>query len=151
MFAPIRFTGRFFRTDTHALDASATLLDREHFVRSGPYRLAELAIVMHNLRSLSRLGVITEPRRVNPIVKVIVRTSCYHTEHEHQSFRPRTVNRWRREAAFNLTSVVRIGFALFFFPTWPAKVVHISQALLGRIPGITHFCSPQFILACGAE
>jgi SAM-dependent methyltransferase len=109
------------------------------------------AEAVRNCAARSDALLIIEPNGNNPILKLIEKLSPYHREHEEQSFSSRKLARWCREARCPATSISFIGFVPFFFPTLPARIVHLFQPFLERVPLLCRFFGAQVIVTANSR
>jgi len=122
------------------------------------FDLAVLRGVLHHLpdqkeafKSISRVSnslLIMEPNGLNPILKIIEKTSTYHIEHEEQSFTLRRIERWLNENGFNIKKYSYVNIIPFFCPDWFAKILRFVMPLFESIPLIKKlYCGQLIILA----
>jgi len=89
-----------------------------------------------------------EPNGLNPILKIIEKTSTYHIEHEEQSFTLRRIERWLNENGFNIKKYSYVNIIPFFCPDWFAKILRFVMPLFESIPLIKKlYCGQLIILA----
>lgn len=124
-----------------------------------PNRKFDLAIfrgVIHHLPTqsdaikyaglLSNKVLIIEPNGNNPILKWIEKNSEYHIQHEEQSFSTTFLKNICTGNGFQVKHLSYIGFVPFFFPTFPAKVIHFFQPLLEKIPLLGKYFGAQTVI-----
>jgi SAM-dependent methyltransferase len=90
--------------------------------------------------------LIIEPNGNNPILKWIEKNSAYHIEHEEQSFSSRFLQDICTQSGLHVSRLSFVGFVPFFFPTFPAKVIHFFQPLLEKIPGLPRYFGAQTVI-----
>ncbi|MBL0309418.1 MAG: class I SAM-dependent methyltransferase [Bacteroidetes bacterium] len=95
---------------------------------------------------MSNRVLIIEPNGNNPILKWIEKNSEYHIQHEEQSFSSTFLKKICTENGFKVKHLSYIGFVPFFFPTFPAKVIHFFQPLLEKIPLLGKYFGAQTII-----
>lgn len=117
-------------------------------IRGVLHHLSDPAAAVRNLRALSDRILIIEPNGNNPILKIIEKTSKYHIEHEEQSFSSGKLRRWCVEAGYRVKEQSFIGFVPFFFPTSPARAIHVLQPALEHVPLLGRFGAAQIVLLC---
>lgn len=120
------------------------------------YDVAVLRGVIHHLPSaaagiahatrLSDRIILIEPNGNNPVLKWLEKHSRYHLDHEEQSFSSDRLVRWCRESGYRVTRMDFIGFIPFFFPAFPARVIHIFQPLLEAVPFLGKYLGAQVVI-----
>lgn len=86
--------------------------------------------------------IVVEPNGLNPVLKVIERTSRYHIEHGEKSYRPVRVDKWFAEHGAKLESVEFLCIVPFFCPDWMARTLSLMEPLFEALPVVNRF-------ACG--
>jgi len=101
---------------------------------------------IENALQISPRLLVIEPNGNNLILKLIERLSRYHVEHEEQSFSSAYFLQIARDLKLRVVHLGFVGFVPFFFPTIPAKIIHICQPFLEKIPFLAYLCGGQIIL-----
>lgn len=96
--------------------------------------------------SLADEVLILEPNGANPVLKLIEKLSPYHREHEEQSFLPRTLQRWLREAGAEVGHRQFLNLVPIFCPDAAARVLKWLEPLVERLPGIRVFALGQYLV-----
>ena len=115
------------------------------------HHLDQPELALTNTAAIADALLIIEPNGNNPILKLIEKRSQYHIEHEEKSYSIRELKLFCKQAHCSLERVYYVGFVPFFFPTWPAKLLHFLQPLLERTPLINRFFSAQIVLVVSSE
>jgi 2-polyprenyl-3-methyl-5-hydroxy-6-metoxy-1,4-benzoquinol methylase len=123
---------------------------QEHFdcivLRGVLHHLPDAAEALKAVSHLADTVLIMEPNGINPVVKILERTSRYHIEHEEQSFLPSTLLRWLRAAGFSRIRREYVNLVPMFCPDALAKVCKFFEPLVEAIPLVKHLCCGQIIL-----
>jgi 2-polyprenyl-3-methyl-5-hydroxy-6-metoxy-1,4-benzoquinol methylase len=90
--------------------------------------------------------VILEPNGLNPIVKLLEKTSRYHIEHEEQSFSQSELESWLEGAGFEVTKTQFINLVPFFCPDVLAKLCLLLQPLIEKIPLASRILCGQILI-----
>ncbi len=101
-----------------------------------------VAIALH----LARRVVILEPNGLNPVLKLIERTSQYHIEHEEQSFTPSSAARWCRKAGAHSVHWSFLGLTPMFCPDWMARTCSLAEPVIEKIPGLRSISCGQYVM-----
>lgn len=115
-----------------------------HASRGGKYDVAILRGVIHHaedpgkliaeVAKVARYLVISDPNGLNPILKIIEKTSSYHIDHQERSFLPHTIKKWIRNGGFDLVGT-KVGVLVpFFAPRFIAVLLNSVQGMIERIP-----------------
>jgi 2-polyprenyl-3-methyl-5-hydroxy-6-metoxy-1,4-benzoquinol methylase len=115
-----------------------------HAARGERYDVAILRGVIHHaedpgkliaeVAKVARYLVVSDPNGLNPILKIIEKTSKYHIEHKERSFLPSTIKKWITNSGFELVET-RVGVLVpFFAPNFIAVILNFLQAVVERIP-----------------
>lgn len=123
----------------------------------GKFDIVRLCGVLHHLpdpakacQVLSNLGeyiVGMEPNGLNPVLKIIEKTSRYHIEHEEQSFSPGKIVTWFDKANAELVELRFINLVPLFCPDFLATILKKVEPFVEKIPLIRRLCCGQ-ILFC---
>lgn len=116
-------------------------------IRGVLHHLTDREKGLRNAFKLTSNPIIMQPNGNNPVLKLIEKTSRHPIEHEEQSFLSTTLSNWIRNAGGEITDFQYVGYAPFFFPTAPAKVIYFFQLFLEKLPVVKHIFSAQFIIA----
>jgi 2-polyprenyl-3-methyl-5-hydroxy-6-metoxy-1,4-benzoquinol methylase len=95
---------------------------------------------------IARRVVILEPNGLNPVLKLIERTSQYHIEHEEQSFTPSTAANWCRKAGAHSVRWSFLGLVPMFCPNWMARTGRFAEPVVERIPGLRSISCGQYVM-----
>ena len=129
-----------------------------HASRGDKYDVAILRGVIHHaedpgkliaeVAKVARYLVISDPNGLNPILKIIEKTSSYHIEHQERSFLPHTIKKWIRNSGFDLVET-RVGVLVpFFAPNFVAILLNSLQGVIERIPFVRWIlCGTQIHVA----
>jgi SAM-dependent methyltransferase len=115
-------------------------------IRGVLHHVSDPALALKNVGLLANRILIIEPNGWNPVLKTIERLSKYHRDHEEQSFPLGRLKQWCEDAGLQVTSVDYVGFVPFFFPTTPAKLMHMLQPALERIPLVRHCLTACYVI-----
>jgi ubiquinone/menaquinone biosynthesis C-methylase UbiE len=119
-----------------------------------PFDVAVLRGVLHHaqdpeevLNGAARVAksvIVLEPNGLNPILKIIEKTSPYHIAHGEQSFSPKRIKFWATNCGLNLVEERVAGLVPFFAPRL------LTRALKALEPAIEGFAGLRQI-ACGSR
>ena len=132
----------------------ATFPDRKFdlaVVRGVIHHLPNAALGIANAGKLGNRVLLIEPNGNNPILKWLEKNSRYHIEHEEQSYTEVQLGDWCRQAGYTVKRVDFIGFVPFFFPTFPAQVIHFFQPMLELIPPLKKWFGAQIVMVYERE
>lgn len=128
--------------------------------RDDSFDLAYLRGVLHHmarpldaLREALRVAgsvVVVEPNGYNPVLKVLERCSRYHIEHGEQSYSPRTLDRWVRDAGGTVDLRTYAGLVPMFCPDWLARTAKRLEPSVERLPVLRNLgCAVYVFSATG--
>lgn len=142
-----RFPSCSFRVGD-ALDTSSFPVGRFDLVlfRGVLHHLPDLQQAIDNAARVTDCILIIEPNGNNPILKWIEKHREYHIEHEEQSFASRHLQNLCLDAGLEVRHLSFVGFVPFFFPTFPARVIHFFQPFLEHVPGLAMYFGAQIVL-----
>lgn len=103
------------------------------------------------LKGFQGTVVVLEPNGNNPVLRLIEKFSKYHVEHEERSFFPIAINRWLREAGFELRTTRYVNLVPFFCPNWMARVLRVFEPLVERLPLIRNFVCGQVMITAKSQ
>lgn len=137
---------------------------RFHFETGSVYDLSpyydrfDLAIVrgvLHHLREPAKgvaeivktapTQIVVEANGLNPILKLLERTSPYHIRHEERSFSPSTLHRWFALAGTHVEKGFFINTVPMFCPDGFARFCNSFGPLAERLPLVRHFGCGQYV------
>ena len=112
--------------------------------------------VLHHLpnaqRAISALSaydgtiLIVEPNGNNPVLKLLERYSRYHIEHEEQSFTPRLIRSWLKQAGFHDLQTTMVNLVPFFCPDWMVAPLQSLERLVEHLPLVRDFSCGQSVI-----
>jgi ubiquinone/menaquinone biosynthesis C-methylase UbiE len=103
-----------------------------HHLADAPQAIAEIAKVVDTV-------IVLEPNGYNPILKVIEKTSRYHTEHEEKSYWPPTLLSWFRRHGYYLVEQRFVCIVPYFCSAPLARLLKFIEPLFESIPWIHRF------------
>ncbi|WP_201313757.1 class I SAM-dependent methyltransferase [Dyella sp. EPa41] len=135
--------------ETHSIYDVPSSLDETFDVavlRGVLHHLSDPAQAVAIALRLAKCAVILEPNGLNPVLKLIERTSRYHIEHEEQSFTPRSAASWCREGGARSVRWSFLGLVPFFCPDWMAKTGRLAEPVVEKIPGLRAISCGQYVM-----
>jgi SAM-dependent methyltransferase len=90
--------------------------------------------------------LIMEPNGLNPVVKIIEKTSRYHREHEEQSFSLSCIRAWLEAAGFRQCVCRHVNLVPMFCPDWLARVCKTLEPIVETLPIIRNITCGQYII-----
>ena len=103
--------------------------------------------IAEGLRLADRI-FIRDPNGLNPVVKLLERTSRYHREHFERSYRMGKFRRWIEAGGGRIESAGYFGLVPMFSPDWMVTVGAALEPIFERLPGIRALvCGHLAILA----
>jgi SAM-dependent methyltransferase len=122
----------------------------EHFdgivLRGVLHHLPDAAKALKAVSALSDNILIMEPNGMNPVLKIIEKTSRYHIEHEEQSFLYFTIRRWLYEAGYSHCLLRLVNLVPMFCPDWMARVCKFVEPVVENFPIVRNICCGQYII-----
>jgi len=127
----------------------------EEMIRSGKYfDVAVVRGVLHHaeepellLKSILEIAdrvIVLEPNGLNPILKIIEKTSSYHIAHGERSFSPRKIKSWVNGTNSHILAMETGVLVPFFCPSWLARVLKSFEGFIESLPIISR-------VVCGAN
>jgi hypothetical protein len=110
------------------------------------HHLPDAAKALKAVSSLSDNVLIMEPNGMNPMVKLIEKTSRYHIEHEEQSFMYSTIHRWLHEAGYSHYSLKLVNLVPMFCPDWMARLCKLAEPVVENLLFVRNVCCGQYII-----
>ncbi len=122
----------------------------------GRFDIVVLRGVLHHLadpaRALSAAAsvgdelVVLEPNGCNPVLKLIERLSHYHVEHEEQSFLPRTIDRWLKEAGKTPVARQMLNLVPLFCDARLARCLKRCEPIVEATPLLRTVACGQYLV-----
>jgi len=132
------------RTDNVATFAVGNIYELDSILSEDAFDCIVIRGVLHHLpdaeRAIAGLSsfqgtvVIVEPNGNNPVLKLLEKYSKYHVEHEEQSFTPRLIRKWLRDAGFDDLQTTMVNLVPFFCPDWAVSPLETLERLIERLP-----------------
>lgn len=127
----------------------------EGMIRSGKYfDVAVVRGVLHHaedpellLKSILEIAdrvIVLEPNGLNPILKIIEKTSSYHIAHGERSFSPKKIKSWVNGTNSQILAMDTGVLVPFFCPSWLARVLKSFEGFIESLPIISR-------VVCGAN
>jgi 2-polyprenyl-3-methyl-5-hydroxy-6-metoxy-1,4-benzoquinol methylase len=126
------------------------ILSKEDFdcivIRGVLHHLPDAERAITGLASFPGTVVIVEPNGNNPVLKLLEKYSRYHVEHEEQSFTPRLIRKWLKNAGFQELRTSMVNLVPFFCPDWMVPPLQLSERLVEHIPIIRDISCGQSVI-----
>lgn len=127
----------------------------EEMIRSGKYfDVAVVRGVLHHaeepkllLKSILEIAervIVLEPNGLNPILKIIEKTSPYHLAHGERSFSPRKIKSWVNGTNYQILAMDTGVLVPFFCPSWLARILKRCEGFIESLPIVNR-------VVCGAN
>jgi SAM-dependent methyltransferase len=113
-------------------------------VRGVLHHAEEPDLLLKKIFKIANKVIVLEPNGLNPILKVIERTSRYHIAHGEKSFAPKKLIGWIRETNFEVTCWESGVLVPFFCPASLARILSKVEKLAESLPLIRR-------IVCGAN
>jgi SAM-dependent methyltransferase len=95
---------------------------------------------------IARRVIILEPNGLNPVLKVIEKTSSYHRAHGERSFLPSMIGSWVRAAGGKVMDRRFITLVPFFCPDGLARVLKRVEPFVEGAPFVRNFVCGQCLV-----
>lgn len=136
--------------------ATADIYDLRPFFLNDSFDVIVLRGVLHHLenpelaiKTISNFNgyiILLEPNGLNPILKILEKTSHYHIEHEERSFLPKTIYNWFEKCGLIIEQRRLINCVPMFCPDWIACCANILGPIIERLPMIRAIGCGQLII-----
>jgi SAM-dependent methyltransferase len=124
--------------------------DAEQFdvavLRGVLHHLDDPAAAVRKALRIARDVVILEPNGLNPVLKIIERTSAYHREHGERSFVPALLEDWVRVAGGRVVARRFINLVPFFCPAPLARVLKSVEPIIEVLPLLRRIACGQTLI-----
>jgi 2-polyprenyl-3-methyl-5-hydroxy-6-metoxy-1,4-benzoquinol methylase len=91
--------------------------------------------LISEISKIASYVILSDPNGLNPLLKIIEKTSPYHRKHGERSFAPWTIRKWINPENKLKVQPIRVGVIVpFFCPTPIAKILNLIQPTIERIP-----------------
>jgi 2-polyprenyl-3-methyl-5-hydroxy-6-metoxy-1,4-benzoquinol methylase len=105
--------------------------------------------IVAGLRLAERIFLL-DPNGLNPIVKLLERTSKYHREHFERSYRMTKLRAWIEDAGGRIESAEYFGLVPMFSPDWMVTAGAALEPLVERLPGVRALACGQLTILASA-
>jgi ubiquinone/menaquinone biosynthesis C-methylase UbiE len=99
-----------------------------------------------NICEQAREIIVIEPNGLNPILKIIEKTSRYHIEHEEKSYWPASLDRWFISHGGKIEKSLYVGLVPMFCPDGIARMLKVIEPFIEQKPFLCRFCCGQYIM-----
>lgn len=140
-------------TDTFGIEYHAGGIE---LVRGAKFDIGILRGVLHHANNPRELLfktaevckriIVLEPNGLNPILKVIEKTSPYHRSHGEKSFHPKLLRAWIRGAGYIVVEERVGGLVPYFSPAWAARILSSAEPIAERMPWIRDIICGSIVL-----
>jgi SAM-dependent methyltransferase len=101
--------------------------------------------------TLARTVIILEPNGLNPLMKLVEKSSSYHRQHRERSFAPKALIPWITERGGSVTKITFFGLVPYFCPDIVARAGHLIEPQIESIPWLRSLCCGQYLLVYGGK
>ena len=113
-------------------------------VRGVLHHAEDPKLLLKTILEIAERVIVLEPNGLNPILKIIEKTSSYHLAHGERSFTPRTIKSWVNGTNSQILAIDTGVLVPFFCPPRVARILNTFEGFIESLPLISR-------VICGAN
>lgn len=113
-------------------------------VRGVLHHAEEPKLLLKSILEIAERVIVLEPNGLNPILKIIEKTSSYHLAHGERSFSPRKIKSWANGTNSQILAMDTGVLVPFFCPSWLARILKRFEGFIESMPIVNR-------VVCGAN